>query len=306
MSRSLSLTLLDSNGEELLIQTSMIDPIEFFISRDPLLIFPSMIFVDVLAMQLDTLDQHHRQIFNLYLVNLTTDVSMSLHLDFRALNVNLSYLLIYRFDQSPQLNDSISLIDGWTCFCSSLKSDDGICRYFLDNDQTSTHRSLIFGLREMNETETDQCCRQNASTTQPPITDRPFHFTSNYYFRTYQSSCAYLDENHLWQTDGLRVSVESELVKIDVFVQVGPLTDENRTHCYSTHLTTFASGLFSMPAPQQWNDLDLNDEMREEHSIGVIMVWVLFVSIPVLISSIVQKQEARKVSGRRNFCTKYK
>ena len=219
MSRSLSLTLLDSNGEELLIRTSMTNPIEFFIPRDPLLIFPSMIFVDVLALQQNTLDQHHRQIFNLYLINLTTDSSMSLHLDFRPLNVNLSYLLIYRFDQSPHLNHSISLIDGWTCFCSTTNAgDDGISRYFLDNDQTSTHLTLIFGLREMNETETDQCCRKNASTTQPPITDRPFYFTSNYHFRTYRSSCAYLDENHHWQTDGLRVSVESELTKINVFV----------------------------------------------------------------------------------------
>jgi hypothetical protein len=72
------------------------------------------------------------------------------------------------------------------------------------------------------------------------------------------------------------------------FVQVGPLTNENRTHCYSTHLTTFASGLTSLPAPQQWNDcLEKKDEMSEEHGIGVIMmvVWLWVISVFVLIYS---------------------
>ena len=81
---------------------------------------------------------------------------------------------------------------------------------------------------------------------------------------------------------------------------MGPLTNENRTHCYSTHLTTFASGLVSMPAPQQWNDLVSNDEMREEHNIGVMMVCVLFVSIAMLICSIDEQQDAREVSDRRS------
>ena len=158
---------------------------------------------------------------------------------------------------------------------------DGIYRHFLDNEQTSSHRSVIFGLREMNSTETDQCCPGNRSffARQPPITDRPFHFTSNYYLRTYRSSCLYLDEKNHWQTDGLRVSFDEmrERNGLHRCLQVGPLTNENRTHCYSTHLTTFASAFLSLPPPMLWNDLALAD-----HSIDLTVVWTLIVCVLVL------------------------
>ena len=68
-----------------------------------------------------------------------------------------------------------------------------------------------------------------------------------------------------------------------VCVQVGPLTNENRTQCFSTHLTTFASALVSLAGPQQWNDRVFDDEINEEHSIEVTVIWLLVVSVFVLI-----------------------
>ncbi|CAF1644087.1 unnamed protein product [Adineta ricciae] len=46
------------------------------------------------------------------------------HLEIHPLNSTLSYLFIYKFDQTPLLNSSINFIDGWTIFCPSRKSNE--------------------------------------------------------------------------------------------------------------------------------------------------------------------------------------
>lgn len=87
-------------------------------------------------------------------------------------------------------------------------SSENLHRFFLDNQQTSNRRSLIYGLRELNQTETRQYCASHQQS--PPISDRGSHFTSDYSLRSYRTSCCYLDSNNLWQTDGLRVSVTQD------------------------------------------------------------------------------------------------
>jgi len=120
------------------------------------------------------------------------------------LNFNISYLFIYKFDRIPQLNSSINQIDGWTILNSSNFN------YFLDNEQTRNHHSFVFGLRELNSTE--------SSLSNLPITNEKYNFTSNYKLQVYSSGCYYLDENNQWKDDGLRV---------------GPLTNHNQTQCFS-------------------------------------------------------------------------
>ncbi len=71
---------------------------------------------------------------------------------------------------------------------------------------TVGHQSLIFGLRELNSTEIDDVC-SNQSISNPPISDTPFNFTSNYQLRIYTSGCYYLDSDNNWQSDGLLVSI---------------------------------------------------------------------------------------------------
>jgi hypothetical protein len=135
----------------------------------------------------------------------------------------LAYLFIYKFDSSPQLNSSINLIDGWSLFCPSSQlfilkiqifknnsldfSNDNIYRYFLNNQITIGHQSLIFGFRQLNSTEFNDLCLNSSINQSVPITDQPFNFTSNYQIRVYLSGCYYLDENNQWNSDGLIVSL---------------------------------------------------------------------------------------------------
>jgi len=196
LSRSVSLSMADQNG----------NPIEIMIPRDPNLVIPTMILQNVTSND----STPHQQLFNLHYVNLTSSLSISIHIEIEPLqtNNNIVYLLIYKFDKIPQLNDSTSQIDGWTILNSSNFN------YFLDNQQTRNHHSFVFGLRELNPSEI-------VTETKPPITNQKFNFTSNYQLRIFASGCYYLDENNQWKDDGLRV---------------GPLTNYNQTQCFSTHL----------------------------------------------------------------------
>ena len=66
----------------------------------------------------------HQQLFNLHCVNLTSSLSISIHLEIEPLdNNNIIYLLIYKFDQISQLNSSTNQIDGWTILNSSKYSN---------------------------------------------------------------------------------------------------------------------------------------------------------------------------------------
>ena len=165
LSRSISFSLLDRNGNEVTVQTNLSQPIEIVIPRDQNLPVPSMMLQNVTSLSL----RPHAQTFNLHFVNLSTlTSSFSIHLQIRPLNSNLSYLLIYAFDRSPRLNSSINDIDGWSLFCCS----SNLHTYFLDNQQTTGHRSIIFGIRQLNVTEADYFCLnpvvQNPAPPPPP------------------------------------------------------------------------------------------------------------------------------------------
>jgi hypothetical protein len=84
-------------------------------------------------------------------------------------------------------------------------TNDSLYTYFIDNQHTTGHQSVIFGLRELNSTERNNCC-SNLSISSPPILDQRFNFTANYELRMYTSGCYYLDGNNNWKSDGLLVS----------------------------------------------------------------------------------------------------
>jgi len=194
VSRSISFSLFDSDGNEI----SLDYPIEIFIPRDPNRILPPMILQNVTSRQ---------QLFNFHYVNITTILSISVHIEIEPLNSSVGYLLIYKFDQIPQLNE----MDGWTVFCPQ-----DFHSFFVDNDQTRNHKSLVFGLRELNSSEIVSYCSNNRSQLNPPITNQRFNFTSNYKLRVYSSGYYFLDDNNQWNDRGL---------------QVGNKTNHEQTHC---------------------------------------------------------------------------
>jgi hypothetical protein len=118
------------------------------------------------------------------------------------LNKNISYLFSYQFDQFIPSNDRTILF----CFSSNIYSfrsksnfyyldltEDNLYTFYLNNEQTANHHSLIFTLKELNATD----CLENVVFTE--------HFTSDFYLRIYSSACYYLDQNNQWQSDGLIV-----------------------------------------------------------------------------------------------------
>jgi len=96
------------------------------------------------------------------------------------IQANFSYRFVYKFDKQ-------------SIFTNSIEVNQSYFTFMIDNQQTVGHRLLIFGLEEANQ---------------------------EYEYRVYSSGCYYLNKEHEWKSDGLRV---------------GPKTNLSHTHCFSTH-----------------------------------------------------------------------
>ena len=184
LSRSISLSILDENGIEIPVQTNPSTPIEFIIPRDPNLVIRKMTEQNV---------TNNSMLFKYHKYNLHENYSI--HFEFHSLNEELSYLVTYRFDSSMRN------IVGWKYFCS--KKQDEIFTVFLDNNQTSHHRTVTFAIRELNIEEEKNYCRNQTSNLL--VVNSPMKFSSNYEIRSYVSACFYLDEQNQWQSDRLIV-----------------------------------------------------------------------------------------------------
>ena len=201
LSRSLSLTLTDEYGREIIVHST---GIELLIPRDINLVLPPMTLQNVTSMAAGHTNTPQ---FNLHFININQpnpNISVSVHIQLRPLNVHIAYLMIYRFDDIPRLSSSINQTDGWSLLCPS---SEGLFTVFIDNQQTANRQSMIFGVRELNTTELIRHCSNGSLTA--PITDRSFNFSANYELRTFTSGCYYSDPNHQWQSEGLLVSSRS-------------------------------------------------------------------------------------------------
>jgi hypothetical protein len=85
-------------------------------------------------------------------------------------------------------------------------TEENLYTTYIDNEQTSTHSSLIFGLRELNSTEMIDYCIKNFSIVNSFNINEGNNFTSDFELRIYTSGCYYLDQYNSWQSDGLLVS----------------------------------------------------------------------------------------------------
>lgn len=115
LSRSIALSFVDENEHEMPVRTGSDDLIEVVIPRDPQLIVPPMLLQNVTSLN----STPHNLLFHLHHVELGGALPVSVHWEIQPLNISLAYLLVYRFDQVPQLSDSVNAIDGWTLLCPS-------------------------------------------------------------------------------------------------------------------------------------------------------------------------------------------
>jgi hypothetical protein len=84
------------------ITMNLTAPRHFFIPRDPNMKIPALLPQNAMLIN------GKKRVFNFHSVPLThsaRNLSYSIHFQLRPLSANLSYLLIYQFDQSPPLVD---------------------------------------------------------------------------------------------------------------------------------------------------------------------------------------------------------
>ena len=117
LSTSVSLTVLDHNGKEISLPTTLTHPYRLIIPRDPKLIIPSMTIQNVTSFN----KIPHSFLFNLHHTNIqqSNNLTVAVHIEMKPRNPKLAYLFIYRFDQLPQLNSTIRQIDDFSVFCPS-------------------------------------------------------------------------------------------------------------------------------------------------------------------------------------------
>ncbi|CAF4235279.1 unnamed protein product, partial [Adineta steineri] len=222
----------------------------------------SMILQNVTSIN-STLDN---QFFHFHYVNITNPLPISVHFDIHPLNVTIAYLFIYKFDQIPSSDGSNS--DGWTIFCPSNLTNESLYTYFINNQQTLNHQSIVFGFRELNLTEIENLCSNSSINMTLPIINQPRNFISNYELRIYTSGCFYYEKNNQWQYDGLIV---------------GPLTNHFQTQCFSNHLTTFASVYQILPTPINWKYVFANADFSKNKTIylTIIIVSIIYISLMI-------------------------
>lgn len=291
MSRTLALTLYDSQGDTLAVQ-NLPTPIQMTISRDPALLLPSMIYQNMTGQTISTTGRNNNRQFALYYVNVTSasaSLTLSATLEIKSENFSIGYMIIYRFDNIPVLNSSMTTIDGYQVFCPSKRlltsSGEYLYSYFLDNTQTVNHQYVMFGIRELTSNESTTYCSGNSSSiSTAPNTDQTVNFTANYYIRTYTSGCYYLNSNYYWQTNNLTV---------------GPSTSHSQTQCFSTHLTTFAGGWVVLPAPINWNYVFANMDFMKNKTIylTVIILAILYILI-MIYARYKDKKDIEKVEEK--------
>lgn len=119
LSTSISLSLIDEDGNDIPLHANADQPIELIIPRDPNVMIPLFEWQNVLSLTT------HNQTFNLHFVNLSrgNDLAVSVRFQMRPLNRTRAYWLIYRLDGTPVINTSARLIDGWSLFCPSSNNE---------------------------------------------------------------------------------------------------------------------------------------------------------------------------------------
>jgi hypothetical protein len=312
-SRLISLTLFDTAGEEIRLQMDEETPIEMTIPRDPTRPMPPLHLENVTFVS----QTAHSLLFNLHFVNLTFAYPVSLHVHMAPIDPSLAYLLIHKFDRAPQLNSSHRDIDGWMYLCPSCKKStsslnlmrfavlalttDGFFTFALDHRETQSRQSVIFGLRQLTHNEANTACSPTLTNTPSVLvtTDQPFNFTANYFLRIFSSGCYFIDAEQRWQTTGMKVSRETNIDSHPhtLQIQMGPRTDLNQTHCYSTHLTSFAGGFIVLPKPVNWNYVFANADFTRNMTIYLTVICVTALFLLLLIyARYKDRKDVEKVS----------
>ena len=259
LSTSISIELYDENGNDISSQVNLTDPIEVIIPRDPNLFIPPMIKQNVSS-------GFNSEQFNYHYVNITSSFSISVHLEIDPLDDYISYLLVYQFDRLPKWNDYRE----WTLLSPSNLTKDGLYKYFIDNEKTKDHQSVVFEIRQINPNEISLFQTKSFSLRTLPNVNSKLNFTCDYDVRLYTSGCYYFDKNGNWKSDGLTVGSE---------------TNVYQTQCYSKQLKTFSTSLTILPKLIDWNYVFANADFLRNKTVYLTVISISIIYLILLIFS---------------------
>ena len=103
------------------------------------------------------------------------------------------------------INLVFSLLDNENTLSNLDLTQEGLFAHSIDSEIVSDHQSITFGLRELDSMEIVDLCSTSIVHESPPILYRSFLFSSDFYLRTYLSSCYFLHSSNQWNSQGLRV-----------------------------------------------------------------------------------------------------
>jgi polycystin 1L2 len=66
-------------------------------------------------------------------------------------------------------------------------------------------------------------------------------------------------------------------------VKVGPLTNYDETHCFSSHLSEFTGGFRILPSPINWNYVFANADFQKNKIIYLTIISISLIYIVLLI-----------------------
>nr|KAG5709464.1 hypothetical protein BaRGS_023146 [Batillaria attramentaria] len=192
----------------------------------------------------------------------------SLHVGLCIDTPGVQFAVVFSFGERPNHHEG-------RCNASYLVPPDinnwvNCSRVYMDNLQVNNYKGKVYiGVRQLMANET------NMNLTDCQLPDywsngtKEAQFTTNYTLQLFTSGCYSISEGDSdWTTDGLRVSHE---------------TDDTKTVCESTHLTTFAGGWVVAPNTIDWNYVFSNMDFLKNPTLYVTEIVIAVVYIIALI-----------------------
>jgi len=261
-SKSIDYSLYDESVNEIQVE-NVKAPIDIWISRDTSVSIEPYSFMNTMNATSITnvssslvYNQSSGMVINGLMVsgfNLN-GANVSLHVQIRPLQKQRGYLSLIKFGRNPTVND----YDFLNKFCTKDLITDEYYLIFLNMTQVNGFKGYVgLSIGEIDFSLFN-------STSNIELISQNFTFTSNYWQRVYSSGCYYMNtKTNEWSSLGMEILADSNLT---------------HTHCQSTHLTTFASGLNVL---SNANDVFENDSFLQ----NTIIFSTLFASICLIKSS---------------------
>ena len=140
--------------------------------------------------------------------------------------------------------------------------------------QINGFKGLVgYGIRELNSSEINLYCSNPTNVINSvPLIQSQINFTYDFMIRSYTSGCYYFDAlTGKWMADGM-----------DNFND----TNLQQTHCLSSHLTSFAGGLFILPNNFNFQYVFANASFTQNWIIYCTLILFLFLYIFFALLSI--------------------